>query len=103
MWLINNENRHNIELPPLMGMSPKKCHKILPHSSYWSIATMALNTNTASKAPIRSINMASQPIIEVRRLLGRTVRNMGIITVGPLTAEMAPNNAATDQSIANSQ
>ena len=21
MWLINNENRHNIELPPLMGMS----------------------------------------------------------------------------------
>ena len=23
MWLINNENRHNIELPPLMGMSRK--------------------------------------------------------------------------------
>ncbi len=24
MWLINNENRHNIELPPLMGMSRQR-------------------------------------------------------------------------------
>ena len=24
MWLINNENRHNIELPPLMGMSQQR-------------------------------------------------------------------------------
>ncbi len=57
-------------------------------------AIIKSNTTTASRAPMGSMTMPSQRRIPAMLRVGRTVRRIGMITVGPVTTMMAPNSRA---------
>ena len=64
----------------------------------FSPATISSKTSTASNAPSGSMMIPSQRRIRPTCAVGRTVRSIGTITVGPVTTMMAPNSIATRQS-----
>ena len=60
--------------------------------------TMASKINTANSAPRGSMTMPSQRSVLAMRAFGRSVRSIGITTVGPVTQARAPNRKAMAQS-----
>ena len=86
-----------------MMPKPKPSNKVNPNAYNTcevgsAVTAIYSKTNTASKAPIGSITIPSQRKILAKLDLGCTVRNMGTITVGPVTTTNAPNSIAIDQS-----
>ncbi|MNI63198.1 hypothetical protein D3C73_1185530 [compost metagenome] len=59
---------------------------------------MKLYTTTASRAPIGSMTMPSQRRMLAIEAFGRTTRNIGTITVGPVTSVRLPKRMASSQS-----
>ena len=55
-------------------------------------------TSTAKTAPMGSITMPSHFNVDATRLLGRTCRSSGPITVGPVTVRIPPSRKASSQS-----
>ncbi|MCY1180061.1 hypothetical protein D9M73_204890 [compost metagenome] len=64
---------------------------------------MKLYTTTASSAPMGSIMIPSQRRMFAIADFGRTTRNIGTITVGPVTSVRVPKRIASGQSNPSSQ
>ncbi|MNZ99189.1 hypothetical protein D3C78_1185030 [compost metagenome] len=64
---------------------------------------MKLYTTTANSAPIGSMTMPSQRRILAMVDFGRTTRNIGTMTVGPVTRVKVPNRIASNQSKPSNQ
>ena len=58
---------------------------------------MNCNTSTASRAPMGSMTIPSQRRMLATCVVGRTLRSIGTITVGPVTTVSAPNRIASSR------